>query len=53
MSQPGGCVQCEKCDQEVVKVGWFWVLPSEAGTGRATYCPAGGHHEVEEEYADE
>lgn len=42
---------CEKCGNEVVKVGWFWVLPSEVG-GRATYCPAGGHHDVDEDNDD-
>ena len=45
--------ECVKCGQEVVKQGWFWVLPSEAGTGRATFCLDGGNHEVEDEDEDE
>jgi hypothetical protein len=41
---------CDKCGQTVVKQGWFWVLASEAGTGKATFCPGdGGLHEVDED----
>ena len=44
---------CEKCGQEVVKKGWFWVLPSEVEQKMATYCPEGGQHEVGDNDEDE
>jgi hypothetical protein len=40
---------CEKCDQEVVKRGWFWVVVSEAESKMVTGCPEGGNHEVEDD----
>lgn len=42
---------CIRCEQEVVKMGWFWVLPSEYGGRMASVCPAvgGGLHEVEDD----
>lgn len=46
-------VKCVKCDQEVVRKGWFWVLATEANSKQVTFCPvegeSSGHlHEVAE-----
>lgn len=41
--------ECSKCGAEVVKKGWFWVLPSEIDAPRVAFCPEGGTHEVDED----
>jgi hypothetical protein len=44
---PGESEHCEKCAQEVVARGRWWVLPSEAMSARVSFCPMGGIHDVD------